>query len=353
MKLIYATSIEYPSRLANRLQVVSMSKSFYKYLKGDFWLGGNNISKNLEFKIVNFYSKNAFVLASNYIFFCFCNGIEYIYSREEKILFFILILNYFFRLKLFIIYESHDFKDRPDLFLKFIYSKSHRIIVLNRFIKNEMVKFGVDSSKILIAGDAFDIDNFSNLPTKKECRKILGLNDNKKIVCYTGSLDYYHQWKGVDVLAKTSQLTDKDILYLFIGGKEKEVSSFRSRFCYDNLKIIGYIENEVIPLYLKSADVLVLPNKKGDKRSEFYTSPMKLFEYIASGTPIIASDLPSIREVVSENNVIFFKPNSVEDLSNKINLFFNNYYENKLKKISNLEIYTWDYRADKVISFLK
>ena len=66
---------------------------------------------------------------------------------------------------------------------------------------------------------------------------------------------------------------------------------------------------------MKSADILVIPNKQGDKASEEYTSPLKLFEYMASHRPIISSDLPSLREILTEKEALFFKPDSPGDLA--------------------------------------
>ena len=69
-----------------------------------------------------------------------------------------------------------------------------------------------------------------------------------------------------------------------------------------------------MPYWLKSADVLVLPNKKGEKISERYTSPLKLFEYMASGRPMIVSDLSSLREIVSAETAMFVEPNDPQAL---------------------------------------
>ena len=66
---------------------------------------------------------------------------------------------------------------------------------------------------------------------------------------------------------------------------------------------------------LGAADVLVVLGTSRDRQSYRYTSPMKLFEYLATGRPIVASRTPAICEIVSEEEVLFYEPDDVEDLA--------------------------------------
>src|SRR5207244_8507634 len=69
-----------------------------------------------------------------------------------------------------------------------------------------------------------------------------------------------------------------------------ELYRFKLRFDAPNVRVDGFIAPEQVPAFLAAADVLVLPNKKGNTESEQYTSPLKLREYMASGTPIVRSE---------------------------------------------------------------
>ena len=116
-----------------------------------------------------------------------------------------------------------------------------------------------------------------------------------------------------------------------------------------------YKEYSQIPYYLKAADVLVLPNSAQDKKSK-HTSPLKLFEYMSSSTPIIASDLKNFREILNDQNAIFFKSDNSQDLAEKIQIILNN--ENLAQNISqqafqDVKNYTWQIRAEKIIEFIK
>ncbi|MBI2053858.1 MAG: glycosyltransferase family 4 protein, partial [Candidatus Staskawiczbacteria bacterium] len=163
------------------------------------------------------------------------------------------------------------------------------------------------------------------------------------------------KWKGVDTLTETLGYLG-DFLFLFIGGAERKQTA--------NALFLGHKAHKEIPLYLKAADVLVLPNpatlssgagKKEVKISKYYTSPLKLFEYMASQRPIVASDLPSIREILDEKSAVFFEPGDSEKLGQGIKKIIND--ENLAKSISvkaleKVREYTWEKRAKKILAFI-
>src|SRR3989338_7168842 len=82
----------------------------------------------------------------------------------------------------------------------------------------------------------------------------------------------------------------------FVGGTEKDRAKVKVKSeklkNKDNVKIIEHRPHDEIPFWLRAADILVLPNTAIEDISKYYTSPMKLFEYMASGRPIVPSDLP-------------------------------------------------------------
>lgn len=173
---------------------------------------------------------------------------------------------------------------------------------------------------------------------------------------YAGHL---FEWKGANVLldvARNFQNKEK-ILFVFVGGTEVDVKKFKEKAAgLDNVLILGQRPRKEIPLYLKSADVLVLPNIAKDKISEFYTSPLKLFEYMASRRPIIASNIPSLREVLNENDALFFEPSDAENLAGKIGNVVDNLSttdvgsQNAYNKVLD---YTWEKRAKNILNFIE
>jgi len=178
---------------------------------------------------------------------------------------------------------------------------------------------------------------------------------------YTGHL---YDWKGAGVLLETAKQFpisnfqfSKDILFVFVGGTDNDIKNYELRFKnYENIRFEGRKPHGEIPIWLKAADVLVLPNTAKEKISKYYTSPLKLFEYMAAQKPIVASDLPSLREILNENNSVFVKPDDPEALAQGIKKVLQNpELADKISKQAFLDIqdYTWQKRAQKILNFMK
>ena len=121
------------------------------------------------------------------------------------------------------------------------------------------------------------------------------------VVAYAGHL---YAWKGVDVLLQAIARLPQ-ARGLIIGGHPAEPDLARTKSVADSLGIgervtfTGLVEPARVPELLTQADVLVVPNP-ASAISTRYTSPLKLFEYMAAARPIVSSDLPSIREILRD-----------------------------------------------------
>lgn len=281
-----------------------------------------------------------------------------VYSREEALGFFC---------KGFAL-ELHTLPKRAGFFRRLLWSQTRALFVLTSLMKDELRAQGIDEEKIFVLPDAVDAARFGIPVSKEEARRKLNLPIDKKIVLYSGSF-FLYGWKGVDSLLETAELFQgekssifnyplskgNEILFVFVGGSTDEIAEAKKNRTTLNALFIGRKPHTEIPYYLKAADVLVLPNKSGDEMSERHTSPLKLFEYLASSRPVVCSDLPSLREVVGEQEVFFFKPNSPQDLARAIadalgdDSLASARAESARRKASN---YTWDKRAKRVLDKL-
>jgi glycosyltransferase involved in cell wall biosynthesis len=119
------------------------------------------------------------------------------------------------------------------------------------------------------------------------------------IVAYAGHL---YAWKGVDVLLEALALVP-NARGLIVGGHAEESDLARLQALArqlgisDRVTFTGMVEPARVPELLRRASVLALPNPASAISTRF-TSPLKLFEYLAAGRAIVASDLPSIREIL-------------------------------------------------------
>ncbi len=283
-----------------------------------------------------------------FMFLLFKAGKEdFIYSNESLVIY---LSSFYFTN---ILYELHDFPERKIFFYKSLFKRASHILVTNKWKveKTERV-FGVQKSKMILERNAVDIEEFDIPVSKEKAREKLGLPSGKKIVVYTGHL---YSWKGADTLAETAKKLPK-ALFVFVGGTPLDIKRFKDTYGHlDNILIVGHKEHSEIPYWQKAADVLVLPNTAKEDISKFYTSPMKLFEYMASGRPIIASRIPSIVEILNDKNSVLVEPDSVEALASAISDIIDN--QEKGETLSSqaridVEEYAWDKRAKRILAFI-
>lgn len=309
-----------------------------KLLSPDFYLSGK--SDKIAVFVKNFLS--GVVLC---IFVLFSKA-DTIYSRDELPLY---LLSFF---KKNLIFEAHKFSSHRARFYRRFKKANLKMIVISKGIKNEFVKLGHKPERILVAYDGVDLEEFNLNITKEEAREKTGLPLDKKIVMYAGHL---FDWKGVDVFIKAAQMLPRDVTAVVVGGTEYDINRLKNEDKAGAVRFEGFKMHAKIPIYLKAADILILPNKKDGGISEFYTSPLKLFEYMASGKPIIASNLPSIREVLNEHNAVLVQPNNVDSFAAGIKMLFDN--DELGHKISgqafeDVANHTWFKRAERILDFL-
>jgi glycosyltransferase involved in cell wall biosynthesis len=126
---------------------------------------------------------------------------------------------------------------------------------------------------------------------------------------YAGHL---YPWKGVDVFVRALAAAP-EVDGLIVGGHpgeadlERVTALAQSLKLGDRLTITGLLPPHEVAAALAGAQVFVLPNT-ATAVSERYTSPLKLFEYLARGGAIIASDLPALREVLTHNETAWLVP---------------------------------------------
>lgn len=226
-------------------------------------------------------------------------------------------------------------------------------VLISKGLEKLYKSLNADTKKILIAPDAVDIKQFSLAISQNDAREKVGLPLEKKIILYTGHL---YSWKGADMMADVAQNISEDVLFVFVGGTSRDIETFKDQHgSTKNILILGKKPHHEIPFYLRAADILLLPNSAKEDISRLYTSPMKLFEYMASGTPIIASNLPSIREILDDSMVYFFESDNSKILVETIKKVLSDYEKAKHKaQVALLEVknYSWEKRARSIFEFV-
>lgn len=215
---------------------------------------------------------------------------------------------------------------------------------------------GLSPERSLVSRDAVDLRSFALPEDRDALREKLGLPKGTRIVTYSGSIGLY-SWKGVDVFLRSlSFLGAQNIAFLIVGGTKDEIRRLRAEYLDERIFFAGSVRPASVPAYLKASDVLVLPNKSGNEVSERYTSPMKLFEYMASERPIVASDLPSIREVLNRDNSVLFSPNDPQALAQSLTEVLRDpELCRRIAKNASRDVsaFTWEKRAKSLVGFIE
>ena len=300
----------------------------------------------------------------SFMFFCRINLLfkryDILYSRE-------FIAGIFFGN---ISLEIHSLPEKISSFYLNILKQAKSLVVLTGFIKEKMVKIGVDPDKILTASDAVNLEKFDIGVSKIDARRGLGLPPDKKLIGYVGMLRTLGMEKGVDVAIRALQEMNrsdaehssdfiKDIRLVLVGGYPEDIEYYRESAkesgLGDRVIFTGMIKHDLIPVYLKAFDVLIAPFPKNQHYS-FYMSPLKIFEYMASGRPIISTNLPSLKEVLNNSNSVLVSPGSSSELGSAIiKVLEDAEFSKNISKqaLTDVEKYTWQKRARKILSFIE
>ena len=119
------------------------------------------------------------------------------------------------------------------------------------------------------------------------------------------------------------------------------------------MELLPHRPHAEMPKLLASASVLVLPTSAKYPIGREQTSPIKAFEYLAAGKPIVVADVPSSREVFDEKTAIFFKPDDPEDCARAIRTVLAlDPREMVAAQAVLVASRTWKNRALKILNFL-
>lgn len=241
------------------------------------------------------------------------------------------------------VWESHT--GAWNIAARIVSRRAKHVVTISQGLKDFYIEKGVSEKKISVAHDGVDMEQFANPEPKQEARARLGLPADGRIAMYIGRLD---GWKGVDTLLEASELLVGDATVAIIGGEAAQIEKLSRR--HPGVRFLGFRPYTELRDNMAAADVLVLPNTGKNDVSVKFTSPLKLFAYMASGIPMVASDLPSVREVVDERSAFFFSPDDPVALAAGIRCALEKGRAQAADARTRVEEYTWKRRAERILA---
>lgn len=372
LKVIYVGSPELFSKGASAIHIMKMCQAMARLgVETELIMPSNRKRADLleyygvksNFRITMFpYFKNTSVrnivhgiLAPLYIKFFRSGRFDLVLTRN-------IVFTYFATHFLGIptIYDAHHplVKGGATLFNSFKNSENlHRFSTNSNGLSAYYLAQGLPKEKLVVAQNGVELERYRDSGSQKDIRKQLGLPLDKKIVCYAGNI---YEGRGIEELIEVAHRLS-ETLFLIVGGLDEDVNRYKriaESKDLQNFNLVGFVPHTVVSLYLQASDVLVMPYTtkmtiKGGTKAQDFTSPIKLFEYMAAARPIVATSIASVKEVLVDGvNSVLVDPDSTDSLYLGIKKVLD---DGRLaEKISNkarvdIKKYSWEERVKKIL----
>lgn len=250
------------------------------------------------------------------------------YSRERFTTYLLLLSGRRVRAKH--IFESHNFlgEKHADQIVA-LFRKLDRLVATTPRIGELYVDAGMPDDKVVIAANGVDPAHFQIAESQMDCRERLGLPVDRPVIGYIGNFrNTMGMEKGIPELLRAHALLlqryPRNQPYLVcVGGPAKSVPAYEriaadldlspEHYCF-----AGFASRSEVPRWMRSCDVLTMPWPQNEWAA-YQTSPIKLYEYMAAEVPVVASDMPSIQNVVvSDRDAVLVPPGDVEALAGAV-----------------------------------
>jgi glycosyltransferase involved in cell wall biosynthesis len=136
-----------------------------------------------------------------------------------------------------------------------------------------------------------------------------------------GYFGHLYSGRGIEIIEEISS-RHPEILFLIFGGNKEQIEALQKKKVSVNFRIMGFLEPRIVLRAMGMMDILLMPYQRqvsiGSVKQDtaLWMSPMKMFEYMATGVPIVASRLPVLNEVMCEGeNCLMAEPDNPTEWS--------------------------------------
>lgn len=188
------------------------------------------------------------------------------------------------------IYEHHHFEDK-----RFEPEFAHHpllplVVTVADNVAASLIDSGIPADKVVKLHSGFNQTFLQRHPAAAQQWRDRLLKGREALVVYSGGL---YRFKGVDLLLAVADLLPH-VQFALAGGNPTQVQAYQHIGQRSNVTFLGHLAHDELPSLLQAADVLAHPHCAGAAAS--FTSPLKFFEYLAAGTPIVATAIPPLLE---------------------------------------------------------
>jgi glycosyltransferase involved in cell wall biosynthesis len=252
-------------------------------------------------------------------------------------------------------------KDKPDrvtkIYERYCWSKAAGMFTVCEPLQQIMLSRGIRKSKVKVITNGVRLDEFMNANPNRLPKAITKKCRNKIVVGYTGTFTNYHDLENLlkGFAISVSEEIRLQLLLIGEGRNSDIISNLVDKYdLNERVLFTGQVSHAMVPDYLSICRILVLPLKSIYDKI-FHGAPVKLFEYMAAGKPIIATRLPSIEKILGEQ-AIYVSPGSASEWAQSLTLLSSsNEKYCQIGKMARSRLikkdYTWDGNARRVYEF--
>lgn len=367
MDIAYLSKVKIPSRLANSIQIVNMCDAFCSHKhtvtlyhrKGDKLVNNKNIEEYYRLKhsvndvdvnvpksrILNLYASLWIARDAQK------RNFGLLYSRDAYSLFFSRKQN------TPLAYEAHQppkHKFRKSVEKRLFTSSNFTklIVISNSLYRYYLDEFDIlDQSDVVVAPDG--AKNIDQQPISKS-----RLTSGKIDVGYTGSII---EGRGITTILQMANDFNGGEFHI-VGGTDSQIEFWKNNsHVPENVTFHGYVPYSEISNYYELFDVLLAPYESevttiNNNNTTKWMSPLKIFEYMSAGRPIIASDLNALREILTDGHTaLLVSPNDPNEWVDALKRLTTGDLGKQLAENSKNEFlsnYTWQIRAKRILDSL-
>ncbi len=211
--------------------------------------------------------------------------------------------------------KPHLFKACEDAALR----RASLIVTVSDVLSRDLASRGIEAHRLVTIPNGVDLDLFRPDRDVRALRTSLGL-DQKTVIGFIGT---FGPWHGAEVLVQAFAQMLADVpdlrpstrlLLVGDGVRRAAVRALVERLGLTDVVVpIGLVPQTAGPDYIALFDIAVAPTVPNSDGTTFFGSPTKLFEYMASGRAIVASDLGQVGDVLTNENTALLVPGGVAD----------------------------------------
>ncbi|MDG2089258.1 MAG: glycosyltransferase family 4 protein [Arenicellaceae bacterium] len=244
-------------------------------------------------------------------------------------------------------------KQKNDLYRLLEYDALLGLVTISEPLKDRYIAHGLPAEKILVAADGVDMGMFSENLEQDQARAKLGLDKQGQYAVYVGHL---YDDRGIqEILAAAA--AHPSCNFLLVGGHPEHVKKWQgivNERGLDNTTLTGFVNNSEVSKYLWAADILMMPYSQHCPTAE-WMSPLKLFEYMAAGRAILATNLDAIQSVLTDGvNAVLVEPDNADSFTSGFDKLINDSaFRNLLAAKAKAEVqgFSWDQRVKNILEY--